>query len=61
MPNGATELAKTIENVDLETQIISKDTKTENVNAVDSATENCYRCNLTKHIADACRFLSFFL
>ena len=23
---------------------------------MNSATQNCYRCNLTKHIADACRF-----
>ena len=45
-----------MENADLETQIISTDTKTENVNAMNKATRKCYRCNSTKHLAKVCRF-----
>ena len=53
---SAIELAKTMENADLETQVISTDIKTENVNAMNNATGKCYRCNLTKHLASVCRF-----
>ena len=53
---SATELAKTMENADLETQIISADIKTENVNAMNNATRKCYRCNSTKNLANVCRF-----
>ena len=52
---SAIELAKTMENADLETQIISTDIKTENVNAMNNATRKCYRCNSTKHLAIVCR------
>ena len=45
-----------MENADLETQIISTDIKTENVNAMNNATRKCYRCNSTKHPANVCRF-----
>ena len=45
-----------MEIVDLETQIISSDIKTENVNAMNNVTRKCYRCNSTKHIANVCRF-----
>ena len=45
-----------MENADLETQVISTDIKTENVNAMNNATGKCYRCNLTKHLASVCRF-----
>ena len=51
----AIELAKTIKNEDLETQIISTDIKVENVNAMNNATRKCYRCNSTKHLAIVCR------
>ena len=51
----AIELAKTIKNADLETQIISTDIKVENVNAMNNATRKCYRCNSTKHLAIVCR------
>ena len=40
---SAIELAKTMENADLETQIIAIDIKTENVNAMNNATRKCYR------------------
>ena len=50
----AIELA--MEHADLETQIISTDIKTENVNAMNNATRKCYRCNSTKHLANVCRF-----
>ena len=50
------ELAKKMENADLETQIISTDIKTENVNAMNNATRKCYRCNSTKNLANVCRF-----
>ena len=53
--SSAIELAKAMENADLETQIISTDTKTENVNAMNKATRKCYRCNSTKHLAKVCR------
>ena len=53
---SAIELAKTMENADLETQIISTDIKTENVNAMNNATRKCYRCNSTKNLANVCRF-----
>ena len=53
---SANELAKTTENADLERQIISTDIKTENVNAMNNVTRKCYRCNATKHLANACRF-----
>ena len=52
----AIELAKTIKNADLETQIISTDIKVENVNAMNNATRKCYRCNSTKHLAKVCSF-----
>ena len=45
-----------MENADLETQIISADIKTENVNAMNNATRKCYRCNSTKHLANVCSF-----
>ena len=50
------ELAKTMENADLETQIISTDIKTDNVNAMNNETRKCYRCYLTKHLTNVCRF-----
>ena len=50
---SAIELAKTMENADLETQIIATDIKTENVSAMNNATRKCYRCNSTKHLANA--------
>ena len=50
----AIELA--MEHADLETQIISTDIKTENVNAMNNATRKCYRCNSTKHLANVCSF-----
>ena len=53
---SAIELAKTMKNADLETQIISTDIKAENVNAMNNATRKCYRCNSTKHLANVCRF-----
>ena len=53
---SAIELAKTMENADLETQIISTDIKTENVNVMNNVTRKCYRCNSTKHLANVCRF-----
>ena len=52
----AIELAKAMENADLETQIISTDIKTENINTMNNATRKCYRCNSTKHLANVCRF-----
>ena len=54
--NSAIGLAKTIENADIETQIISTDIRTENANAMNNAIRKCYRCNLTKHLANVCRF-----
>ena len=56
MLKSAIELAKTMENADLETQIIATDIKTENVNTMNNATRKCYRCNSTKHLANVCRF-----
>ena len=53
---SAIELAKIVENADLETQIIATDIKTENVNAMNNATRKCYRCNSTKHLANVYRF-----
>ena len=53
---SAIELANTMENADLEMQIISRDIKTENVNAMNNATRKYYRCNLTKHLANVCCF-----
>ena len=50
------ELAKAMENTNLETQIISTDIKTENVNPMNNATWKCYRCNSTKQLANVCRF-----
>ena len=54
--NSAIGLAKTMKNADIETQIISADIRTENPNAINNATRKCYRCNLTKHLANVCRF-----
>ena len=45
-----------MENADLETQIISTDIKTENINAMNNATRKRYRCNSTKHLANVCCF-----
>ena len=53
---SAIELANTMENADLEMQIISRDIKTENFNAMNNATRKYYRCNLTKHLANVCCF-----
>ena len=53
---SAIELPKTMDNADLETQIIATDIKTENINAMNNATRKCYRCNSTKHLANVCRF-----
>ena len=53
---SAIELAKTMENADLETQVIATDIKTENVNAMNNATRKCYRCNSTTHLANVCLF-----
>ena len=49
---SAIELAKTMENADLQTQIIFTDIKAENVNAMNNATQKCYRCNSTNHLAN---------
>ena len=56
MLKSVIELAKAMENVDLETQIIATDIKTENANTMNNATRKCYRCNSTKHLANVCRF-----
>ena len=53
---SAIELANAMENADLEMQIISTDIKTENINAMNNVTRKCYRCNLTKHLANVCCF-----
>ena len=53
---SAIELAKKMENADLETQIISTDIKTENANAMNNVKRKCYRSNSTKHLANVCRF-----
>ena len=45
-----------MENSYFETQIISKDIKTENANAMNNVTRKCYRCNSTKDLANVCRF-----
>ena len=50
------ELAKKMENADLETQIISTDIKTENANAMNNVKRKCCRSNSTKHLANVCRF-----
>ena len=53
---SAIELAKTMENADLETQIISTDIKTENVNAMNNVTRKCYRSNSANHHQPPCFF-----
>ena len=56
MLKSAIELAKTMENADLETQIISTDIKINNANGMNNVTQKCYRCNSTKHLANVCQF-----
>ena len=41
-----------MENEDLQTQVISTDTKIENANAMNNAIRKCYRCNSTNHLAN---------